>query len=301
MDSSALDKELFGDMSDDDCPEQMIPCHDTSTKNPDFSLSLHDVATSEHSNVQIAPTPRSGHYTPPLSLPTTPDSPSENERPLGSMLLDPGIAPHLTSPTSGDPHELVAVNVSWMKTRVTDVHQLLLHYLNLREAHQSLAMDLQKEGVLRTETQEALESIREQQDQSSEDIPKLQFQIAQLKLDYQKERAARTAAEIGLANIKEKIRAHAAGYSLLQARVSDYESKEKQWQKEKATLAILVQDLLGGSGSIRPQGLPPEESPSHEILTGTGQWEGQPVSPQLVEQRYGKIIGQAGLPTATEN
>lgn len=270
MDSSALDKELFGDMSDGDCPEQMMPCQDTSTKNSDSSPSLHDVATSEYPNVQIAPTPRSGHYTPPLSLPTTPDSPSENEQPLGSLLLDPGIAPHL-APASGDPHELVAVNVSWMKTRVTDVHQLLLHYLNLREAHQSLATDLQKEGVLRTETQEALESIREQQDQSNEDIPKLQFQIAQLKLDYQKERAARTAAEIGLANIKEKIRAHAAGYSLLQARVSDYESKEKQWQKEKAELAILVQDLVSGSESIRPQGLPPEESSRHEILTGTGQ------------------------------
>lgn len=285
MDFSALDEELFGDMSNDennDCPEQMLPCRDISTKNSDFSQGRHDATTSEyfHAVTQIAPTPRSGHHTP-LSLPTTPDSPSENERPLGSLLLDPEIAPRPASPAS-DPRESVAGNISWMKTRVTDVHQLLLHYLNLREAHRSLAIDLQKEGVLRAETQEALESVREQQDQSSEDIPKLQFQIAQLKLDYQKERAARTAAEISLANIKEKIRAHATGYMLLQARVLDHESKEKQWQIEKTELAILVQNLLGGG--TRPQGLSPEESPSRETQARAGQREGQPVSLQIVKQ-----------------
>lgn len=266
MDFSVLDKELFGDMSGDE--------GDGSTKNPDCSPVLHDTATSGNPNavvktaVQIAPTPRPGHYTPPLSFPTTPDSPNENEGPLGSVLLDSEIAPRPASPTSGGPGGLVARNVVWMKTRVTDVHQLLLHYLNLRDAHQSLATDLRKEMVLRAETQEALESIRELQDQSSEDIPKLQFQIAQLKLDYQKERAARTAAEIGLVNIHEKVKVNAAEYTLLQTRVSNYESEGKRWQKEKAELATLVQNLLKDGGSTRPQRLPPEESSSLGIPTG---------------------------------
>lgn len=159
--------------------------------------------------------------------------PSENETRLGSLL----------DLSSDHDRELVEGNIVWIKTRLTDAHQLLLHYLNLREAYQSMTMDLKKEALLRTETQEALERIREHQDQSSEDIPKLQFQIAQLKLDYQKERTARSTAEDSLAVMNERSREQAAVYSLQQTRISDYKSKEEQWQKERSEMKVLVQNL----------------------------------------------------------
>lgn len=251
MDFSALDEELFGDTSSGDENNAIMP-----TQNLDFSLGRHNAATSEYPNTstgEIDPISRSSHHTHPRFLHRAPHSPSENEESLGSISLDPEIVPRV--PSSSDRVELVAENVLWMKTRITDAHQLLLHYLNLREAHQSLTTDLQKEVVVRTETQEALERIREQQDQSSEDIPKLQFQIAQLKLDYQKERAARAAADSCLAEVKERNQAHLAAYTLLQTRLMDFNSKEKQWHEEKVELTNLIQDLLKGNGSTRPQEL----------------------------------------------
>lgn len=165
---------------------------------------------------------------------TTFNSPSEDERRLSSLLTLP----------SGHGLELVLANIVWIKTRLTDAHQLLLHFLNLREAYRSLTIDLKKEAVLRTETLEALGRIREQQDQSSEDIPKLQFQIAQLKSDYQKERAARSTAEVNLAEVNERNREQAAVYSSQQIRISDYKSKEREWKKERTELELLVQNLL---------------------------------------------------------
>lgn len=252
MDFSALDEELFGDTSSGDENNAIMP-----TQNLDFSLGRHNAATSEYpdtSGGEIERTSRSSHCIRPRLLRRAHDSPSENEQLLGSILLDPEIVPRVAS--NSDRVELVAGNVLWMKTRITDAHQLLLHYLNLREAHQSLTTDLQKEVVLRTETQEALERIREQQDQSSEDIPKLQFQIAQLKLDYQKERAARAAADSSLAEVKERNQAHLAAYTLLQSRLTEFNSKEKQWHEEKGELTNLIQDLLKENGSNRPQQLP---------------------------------------------
>lgn len=245
MDFSALDEELFGDTSDDE----------NNARNTDFSLGRHNATTSENPNtfaVEIEPTSRSSHYTTPRFLRTAPESPSENEELLGSI-LDPEIV--LRPASSSDRVELVAGNVLWMKTRITDTHQLLLHYLNLRDAHQSMTTDLQKEVVLRAETQEALERIREQQDQSSEDIPKLQFQIAQLKLDYQKERAARAAADISLTEVKERNQENIVAYTLLQTRLTDFESKEKQWYERKADLNNLIQHLVKGNGSACPQEL----------------------------------------------
>lgn len=216
MDFSALDEELFGDISSENnnCQEHILPCCDATF-----------------------------------------DSPSENERRLGS-------APDLAS---NHGLELVIGNIVWIKTRLTDAHQLLLHYLNLREAHRSLTTDLKKEVVLRTEAQEALERIREQQDQSSEDIPKLQFQIAQLKLEYQKERAARSTAEVTLADVNEQTREQAAAYSLQQSRISDYKSKEKQWQKEKSELELLVRNLLKKEKAARALAMQQETCSSHGV------------------------------------
>lgn len=298
VDFSALDEELFGDTPDDEYDnEQTLRSLETNTTNITYSLNFHHdagTAGSPKTSYQIVPqvkaTSRSSRYTPPASLPTTPQPSSENHQhraggPLNHAPSDPEPVPSIASATSSNSDQLVAGNISWMKSRITDVHQLLLHYLNLRDAHQSLATEFQKETVLRAETQETLESIREQQDQASEDFPKLQFQIAQLKLDYQKERTARTVAEASLANINEEAKAYKAGYVVTQARVSDHEVKEKEWQKEVVELTAVKRTLLQRSGGrIQPQKSSPEENSSPQTPTETARREIQLTLTQLAEQ-----------------
>lgn len=280
MGLTALDEELFGGMPDngnDVCHGEMLHSHDSPTKGPDRSLDSHfGVTTSRNSKVfvqttsQIAATSRSGHCTPPLSLPTTPMSPSRNRQHMASAEpISDAFLPSATRTNSDEPTQIVVENVSWVKSRITDVHQLLLHYLNLRDAHQSMATDLQKEVVLRAETKVALESIREQQDQTSEDFPKLQFQIAQLKLDCQKERAARAAAG-------EEIKAYASAYALMQTRVFDFETSKKNWQKEREELISLLESLEGGVGSTQPRRLPLEQNFPFGTFLGT-----EILSPQM--------------------
>lgn len=230
-DFEALNEELFGETGDDKsegCRDRSLRCHDMLTGGHGYLPSLHPKATSSRKSgtaLQLS-TPvsliegRQQHVTP--------------VEPHDDGSLCPEIA--MCASTTYGPENLVSENISWMKNRITDVHQLLLHYLNLRDAHQALATDLQREMILRIENQEALESIRDQQDQASEDFPKLQFQIAQLRLDLQKERAARVAAETGFTNIKEKFTNCAAEYVMMEARVSECEAKEEKWLAEIAEL-----------------------------------------------------------------
>lgn len=260
-DYTALDEELFGDFSahEDNNPstshdhlrnKSQGPLITCMNNDPDrLSDYPHEAATSGTITGQAecySPPPQ------PFAM-TSGSSPTKSQQHLPSEPMDADTAPlnpnthsTATAPAFANRNgsgQLIAENISWMKARITDVHQLLLHYINLRNSHSDMATNMQKEMILRSETKEALERIREQQDQTSEDIPRLQFQIAQLKLDVQNERAARTAAETGMAVINERLSSYDALLSSRQARLSDYKVMENIWQKEKEILRARIEEL----------------------------------------------------------
>lgn len=259
VDYTALDEELFGDFSDheDNNPSTSHDNLRNKSQGPTFNHDPdrlsdypHEAATSGTATSQ------SECYSPPQPFPmTSGSSPTKSQQylvpsePMDTDIiapLNPNTHPSATTSTfvnSNDSGQLLAENIFWMKARITDVHQLLLHYINLRNSHNDMATNMQKEMILRSETKEALERIREQQDQTSEDIPRLQFQIAQLKLDVQNERAARTAAETGMAVINQKLCSYDELFSSMQARLSDYEVMENIWQKEKEILRARIEEL----------------------------------------------------------
>lgn len=270
-DYTALDEELFGDFSahednnpstshDHLCNRSQGPTLITRINNdPDRLLDYpHEAATSGTITSQAecySPPPQ------PFSM-TSGSSPTKSQQYLApsepmdadTAPLNPNTHSTATAPAFANSNysgQLIAENISWMKARITDVHQLLLHYINLRNSHNDMATNMQKEMILRSETKEALERIREQQDQTSEDIPRLQFQIAQLKLDVQNERAARTAAETGMAVINQKLCSYDELLSSMQARLSDYKVLENIWQKEKEILRARIEELTSGH-SPRP-------------------------------------------------
>lgn len=257
-DFEALNEELFGETGDDEskgCRDRSLLCHDMLTGGHGYLPSLHPKTTSSKKSgtaLQLSPQITTTSQSPP-SFPTTPVSLIEGRQQHVTPVElhdDRSLCPEIAmcASTTYGPENLVSGNISWMKNRITDVHQLLLHYLNLRDAHQALATDLQREMILRVENQEALESIRDQQDQASEDFPKLQFQIAQLRLDLQKERTARVVAETGFTNIKEKVTNCAAEYvMMMEARVSECQAKEEKWLAELAELKGQARDLVEGS------------------------------------------------------
>lgn len=264
-DYTALDEELFGDFSGHEGDDHRLLHNNPHNKNQEPTLpTRHDpdrlsqeatsgvlhlgiaqqaTTTSQsesNSQPQVFPPTKSQQHLSPLEFPGT-----------GAVLLGPTFSPSSATTSASTPTlanrnnstQLITENISWMKARITDVHQLLLHYINLRNSHNDMATNLQKEIMLRSETGEALESIREQQDQTSEDYPRLQFQIAQLKLDVQNERAARIATETSITDINQKLCSYDELFSSMRTRLHEYEEKERSWQKEKELLTARIGGL----------------------------------------------------------